>query len=273
MSDWAAVITGFATVVLALITAFYAKRTSDMAKQAEITADVTKQMAAETQRMVEANRELVETNLQMVASMREQVAETRAQREAQVRPVVTFALHPTETGWDGEGEGVDPTKPTITRFQLEVRNVGAGPALNITIESEDPIGNYYEVEESMSPFALGVDQAQTITYSWRDWRPRTRLKGEDQWQVFHNPEAVYEPFIQKYPDGKDEVVRLRQYSDKLMEAPDTFHLTAVYYNVYGRRLRSHVPVIIDKHFIIAWARAVRLGQTTVDDPITRAPGT
>ncbi len=260
MSDWAALITGLATVVLVVITAYYAKRTSDIAEQSQVTADATKLMAEETRKMV--------------AATQEQVSETRAQREAQARPVVTFTLHAAETEWEPP-EGVDPAKPTITRFDLEVRNVGSGPALNVIVDaaerkegqSGDRITRHFDMEVPLSPFVLGVGDSHVIVFRWRDRKPDTPLQDNEAADYFSNDPALQQPVRQKYQDDGDSINRLAHYWQALVQRPEKYALKAVYTDVYGSVWTSRAPLDMPYRSPAEWASEVILGDTMLDGPV------
>ncbi len=247
-----AVVLVVVTAVLVAITAYYAKRTSDIARETQTTADATKQMVAATQ---------------------EQVAETRAQREAQARPVVAFALHPAETEWDGDG--VDPAKPTITRFRLEVRNVGSGPALNVVMDAEarthayeagDPITRLFDMEEPLSPFALGVGNSQVITYRWRKPKPDIPLQGGEAANYFSDDPSLQQPVAEKYRDDHESINRLAGYWQDLLQRPVAYALEATYTDVYGNAWASRASLDMPYNHPAEWASEVRLGNTALDRP-------
>ncbi len=264
MSDWVALITGLATVVLVAITAYYAKRTSDIAEQTQVTADATKLMADETRKMV--------------AATQEQVSETRAQREAQARPVVTFTLLALETEWEPP-EGVDHTVPTITRFGLEVRNVGSGPALNVVVDAEateggfqpgDRITRHFNIEVPVSTSVLGVGDSRFITYRWRKPKPDTPLQDDEAANLFSNDWAVQQPVRQKYQDDGDSINRLVDYRQALVQRPVKYTLRAVYTDAYGSVWSSRAPLDIPYRSPAEWASEVKLGDTVLDGPNSQA---
>ncbi len=234
---------------------------------------VTYWYARITNRIAETNLDTLEETRRISQANEAMVTEAQRQRQMAARPVVAFALHPAETEWDGEGEGIDPTKPTITRFQLEVRNVGSGPALNVTVDAEarthayepgDRITRLFRIEEPLSPFALGVGHSRVITYRWRRPKPDLPLQGEEAANYFSNDLTLRNPVAEKYRDDHESINRLAGYWQDLLRRPVAYQLEATYADVYDNVWVSRAPLEIPYNHPAEWASEVRLGNTTLD---------
>lgn len=252
------------TLVLAGVTYWYARITNLIAK-------TNRETLAETQRIALANQKMVSETERIVLANEALVQAAEAQRRAAARPVVTFALQPAETEWDRAG-GVDPAKATITRFRLEVRNHGPGPALNIRVDSSDrAFHDYYQFEEVLPPFALGIDRYQVVTLRWRHSKPDTSgLSGDEQWRVLFDS-RLDKRMRDQFPDGMTRIDKISAYWSTLRDAPDRFTLVASYFDVYDNLLRSELDLLLHKHPRVSWAAEVEAGVTRLYRPEVSEP--
>ena len=233
LNDNAGAIQGLSALAQAITTAVLVLITINYARSTKDIASKTRDMATATERMTEL---------------------TNDQRLDNTLPVIGFRLA------DGAQTNV---------FQLIVINLGAGPALDLTITIDDaPIR--YTWSGPILPTALAVGEGLEITYRFRQDNP---FQNESlKWPQNKHDRALIENEHRSAADYEAHSKRHAQFLDEVRIAASKFQVAgtvrAVYRDVHGRQLVSSAPLELEldpKYKPDAW-KSLKLGTLDIINP-------
>lgn len=232
-----AIVQGIFAFALILLTFFTVRANNQVARETELMAQETELMAQETKRMAEAAVQ---------------------QQRGAIRPVIVLRLRTLE------GSHYGSSIPKVPRFDIEIANVGVGPALDTDISHRSSL-NYSMRCDEVLPFTLAPGEGIVVHFEldqdtpfkdatdptrWPRTQEDTDLIKEKKAQEDAGKDRSKDPETQQqYGNVRREVWKrhIRYEKDlttRVSEMYSAGRVTAAYRDLIGAEYTSHASVEI-----------------------------